>query len=675
MAGSLGKLGWYVNRLLAMSIPELGHRLREAGKRRASATRSYDYAGFAAKAADLPFLPIDLTRLHLIDADTRSLWRSVAPTTTAPGIYRALGHDFKLSSDMDWHLDPASGLRWPDNVYCFDIDYRHDRQRGDVKLVWELNRLQFVPVIAALSRLENDDELAQSALDVIESWIDANPPFKGINWISGIELALRVVSILLTIGLIGRDRVGARLSHKIGACLAAHAYWLKRFPSRYSSANNHLIAEEAALFILGTLWQGQRTATDALAARDTLIAEVFRQIHHDGVGAEQSPTYTAFTCEWYLLAFIVARAAGAPFPDDVIARVAAAGEHLRWMLDGAGHHPRIGDDDEGRGIASGAGHEPFYVASIVSGIAGLTGRRDIAAGYGAPQLRNLLVGGPDAASVSCTGTRTFERGGYTVSRGRMSGRESLAVFDHGPLGYLSIAAHGHADALSLMLHLDAKPVLVDAGTYLYHSGGSVRDRLRGTAAHNTLCINGTDQSEISGAFNWRRKAVSKHLGLSETGHGIHVSAQHDGYARDYGLMCERTVSIDAAGLTVTEKLLATGDEASKPLTSISIGFLLHPKCSAKIEGAAVVVTRDGEMLMHVSAESNVSVTLESAEYSPAFGVMGSATRIVFYANHLKTREFRTRIHVQAAAVPVNDVSPALQPDQVPVSNLADAGPR
>lgn len=79
--------------------------------------------------------------------------------------------------------------------------------------------------------------------------------------------------------------------------------------------------------------------------------------------------------------------------------------------------------------------------------------------------------------------------------------------------------------------------------------------------------------------------------------------------------------------------------------------------------------------MHVSAESNVSVTLESAEYSPAFGVMGSATRIVFYANHLKTREFRTRIHVQAAAVPVNDVSPALQPDQVPVSNLADAGPR
>lgn len=673
MAGSLGKLGWYVNRLRAMSIPELGHRLREAGKRRMSAARSYGYSQFTTEATDLPFLSIDTNRLRLIGDDTRSLWRSVAPTATAPGAYRALGQDFKLSKEMDWHLDPASGLRWPDNVYCFDIDYRHDRRRGDVKLVWELNRLQFVPVIAALSRLENDDELAQSALDLIESWIDANPPFKGINWISGIELALRVVSILLTVGLIGPDRVGAGLSHKIGACLAAHAYWLNRFPSRYSSANNHLIAEEAALFILGTLWQG--TAIDTPAARDILIAEAFRQIHDDGVGAEQSPTYTAFTCEWYLLAFTVAEAAGVPFPDSVIARVASVGEHLRWLLDSAGNHPRIGDDDEGRVIASGAGHEPFYVASIVNGIAALTGRQNIAACYGTPQLRNLLVGWHDDISASCTGTRTFEHGGYTVSRGRMSGRDSLAVFDHGPLGYLSIAAHGHADALSLMLHLDAKPVLVDAGTYLYHSGGSVRDRLRGTAAHNTLCINGTDQSEIAGAFNWRRKAVSKFTGLRENGLGVHVSAQHDGYAGDHGLLCERTVTIDATGLTATDKLLATGDDASKPLISISIGFLLHPECSAKVEGTTVAVTRGGEILMHVSAEQNVSVTLESAEYSPAFGVMESATRIVFHANDLKTRGFCTRIDVQPVADPANDVSPALQPDQAPVSNLADAGPQ
>lgn len=670
MAGLLGKLEWYLNRLRAMSVPELGHRLREAGKRRVSAMRPYHGARVGVAAGDLPFLPVDTTRLHLTDETTRTLWRSVAPSATAPGIYRALGHDFRLSKDIDWHLDPASGLRWPDDAYCFDIDYRHDQKRGDVKLVWELNRLQFVPVMAALSRLENDDDLAQTALDMIESWIDANPPFKGVNWVSGIELALRVVAILLAVGLIGRNRIDARLSGKIANCLSAHAYWLKRYPSRYSSANNHLIAEEAALFILGTLWP--EAAIDASAAKDVLTAEALNQIHDDGVGAEQSPTYTAFTCEWYLLAFAVAHQAGTPFPDDVIARIATAGEHLRWILDGEGHHPRIGDDDEGRVIASGAGHEPGYVASVLNGISALAGRPDIAVGEGRCQLRNLVLGWPATGSALNSGTRLFESGGYTVSRGEMNGREALVVFDHGPLGYLSIAAHGHADALSLMLHLGSKPVFVDAGTYLYHSGGRVRDRLRGTAAHNTLCINGENQSEIAGAFNWRRKAASKLLALQAAGQGVVVSAQHDGYARDYGLICERSVNIDAAGLVVTDRLLATDKADPKPLTSLSLGFLLHPECSAFIDGGAVVVERSGDILIKMSCEPNVTAALEDAEYSPAFGVMEKATRVVFHANDMTSREFQTRIEVQPLASSDAGFSPSLQPHQAQMPILTDA---
>jgi hypothetical protein len=71
--------------------------------------RPYHGARVGVAAGDLPFLPVDTTRLHLTDETTRTLWRSVAPSATAPGIYRALGHDFRLSKDIDWHLDPASG--------------------------------------------------------------------------------------------------------------------------------------------------------------------------------------------------------------------------------------------------------------------------------------------------------------------------------------------------------------------------------------------------------------------------------------------------------------------------------------------------------------------------------------------------------------------------------------
>jgi len=666
------KLGWYVNRLRAMDAREIRHRLGEAAKRRISARRSFHWDDFTPRSSRLPALPVDRRHLELLSYDLRKAWRTVAPSSDGPGIYHALGHAFTISKGVDWHRDPTSGLRWPDQAYCFDIAYRHDRARGDVKLVWELNRLQFVPVIAALAVIDNDEQLAQTALDLIESWIDANPPFKGINWVSGIELALRVVSILLTIGLLGEARVGERLARKIGSCLAAHAYWLARYPSKHSSANNHLIAEAGALFILGTLWPEAGLDAVAAEAREILIAEAFLQIHDDGVGAEQSPTYTAFTCEWYLLALSVAAQAGHPFPANVVARIASAGECLGWITDGGGHQPRIGDDDEGRVISSGAGQETFYVASVANAMAVVTGRDDLAMTFGGAQLRNAVMGWRAAAAPAPEGMRIFAEGGYAVSRRRLAGRMALVAMDHGPLGYLSIAAHGHADALSLLLHLDGQPVLVDAGTYLYHAGGAVRDRLRGTAAHNTLCLDGADQSQIAGAFNWRHAARSEVVASEEQASGDRVVARHDGYVREYGLICERTLRIGADHLTVTDELLPAGHGGSAPVRSIRTSFLLHPDLSAVVNGSAVVVSRAGVPLLSFTAAGPMACRLEAAEYSPAFGVMMAATRIVFEATDSHARRFEARIMVlpQETAARVEPVAVRLQPDQDLLASVA-----
>ena len=55
---------------------------------------------------------------------------------------------------------------------------------------------------------------------------------------------------------------------------------------------------------------------------------------------------------------------------------------------------------------------------------------------------------------------------------------AVLTFDHGPVGYLSIAAHGHADTLAVWLSIGDQPVFVDAGTYLYHSSRALRDAFR-----------------------------------------------------------------------------------------------------------------------------------------------------------------------------------------------------
>ena len=159
---------------------------------------------------------------------------------------------------------------------------------------------------------------------------------------------------MTALSLLGIDMIDKALLHKVMESLNAHLFWLNRYPSRYSSANNHLISELAASYLLGSL------APDLPAAKDIapkswsgLMREALLQLHEDGVGAEQSPTYTCFTLEWYLLSLFIARERGDEVPSSVTERLVKAARFLRWMMDDEGNVPRIGDDDEGRVLLSG----------------------------------------------------------------------------------------------------------------------------------------------------------------------------------------------------------------------------------------------------------------------------------------------------------------------------------
>src|SRR5690606_37160300 len=138
----------------------------------------------------------------------------------------------------------------------------------------------------------------------------------------------------------------------------------------------------------------------------------------------------------------------------------------------------------------------LYVASVLSALAATGERPDIAPPAAPPHLRNLVFGRL-LAQPRGRGVRTFAEGGYTVLRDEVGHRALMLCMDHGPLGFLSIAAHGHADTLALWLTYDGKPLLADAGTYLYHSGGPWRDAFRGTGLHNTLAIAGESSSLVS----------------------------------------------------------------------------------------------------------------------------------------------------------------------------------
>ena len=547
---------WYRDRLRSMPVAELPHRLREAWRRhrdrRPSAAPPLRVPA-TLRASPPPGLPIDGAALReATPGDRARVARQAADV--AGGRLVLLGQRWPPGARTDWALDPAGGGRWAWDRFCFDIGRREGEGPGDAKLVWELSRLQHLQLLALDGFLSHNEVSRAVCLADMAAWIDGNPPHRGLGWASGIELACRVTSVLVVIALLEPARIPSPLAAGLWDLLAAHGAWLARYPSLYSSANNHLVAEACALFALGCLAPGLPDAPNWREfGRVHLEREATRQILADGVGAEQSPDYQASTMEWMLLARRIGLASGRPLAPAVDERLAVGARFLAAILDDQGQHPRIGDQDDG--VALRQDLEPERLPLAVAGAVGaLLGIGDVCHPAYHLDLRARLLG---ASSLPPAAWRpvsaTFAIGGYTVLRAG----SLMAVLDHGPLGHGYTAAHGHADALALWLHVGGAPLLVDAGTYRYDHDGGWRDHLRGTAAHNTVTVDGFDQSDTAGPFNWGRRRARGRLHEAHLEGALSVTASHDGYACR-GVVHERGVTLTPDRCQVVDRLRGAG---------------------------------------------------------------------------------------------------------------------
>jgi hypothetical protein len=584
------RLVWYARRLGRMSGPEVVHRISEQFRRVTDGRRGFGWDRFAEFDGPLDGIP------GLVPGSSTIAAAGQDVPGIAIGNFHLLGQEWLPSAggrpwyaqDGAWHRDPVSGGLWPGTgTFAFQVQYRHHPRRGDVKFVWELNRLQILQILMAAGAPE-------PVPDMLESWMRANPPFDGINWASGLEAASRVLSLLVVLSLADPSLRG-RLDLPARRFLAAHAFWIARYPSLHSSANNHRVAELAALVLTSICAPGLAGAEFYLSRGLEGLEEAALSVFHaDGVGAEQSPTYAAYSLEWYALAGLATDSIGKPFSAAVTSRLHAAAAHLRMMMDDGGCVPRIGDDDEGRALASQLHPEKRYVASVVALLARWLGDPALKPPSTDRHLRDRLAVAQQSEDAKRGGIPTyaldinrettapiveaFPEGGYTIARIPTRQGTLLTVFDHGPLGFGSIAAHGHADALAVWLHWGDEPILVDAGTYLYHAGGKERDCFRGTSVHNTLAIEDTDQSIIVGPFNWRGHAHTRVVERTTAT----VSGEHDGYLHRFGLVHRRSISFKRNALVIEDRLI--GRPSRTPL-HWSIGFLLGPHILTGLAGA------------------------------------------------------------------------------------------
>ena len=216
-------------------------------------------------------------------------------------------------------------------------------------------------------------------------------------------------------------------------------------------------------------------------------------------------------------------------------------EYLASIMDAGGNIPLIGDSDDSHVVVLAQSGEFCRFRSLLATGAILFRRGDFGRKAGAldDKTRWLFGGGADSAYQQLEGAgrqlparRAFPDGGYYVLGCDFETRNEIRlVADAGALGYQAIAAHGHADALAFILSVGGHEFFMDSGTYTYFAAGPWRRYFRGTSAHNTLRVDGVDQSCPGGNFMWLRKAGAG-CSLWQTSAERDVfEGWHDGYAR------------------------------------------------------------------------------------------------------------------------------------------------
>lgn len=535
-------MAWYYHRLRAMTAPEALYRVEQRVLGALDRVRVPQPATTHAPAlvAGLTgrFLPPVngsrvAGRLHQQDPGLQEALRREAIALRAHRV-ELFGQRYQLGPVVDWRYDVVLDKHWP-LVHHTRVDHRG----GGAKFIWELNRHQHLVTLARAYRLGQDEADAVEVCDQLASWLAQNPPYQGINWTSGLEVAIRAISWLWILYFLDAPPcLTAALRAEIASSLVAHGHYLARHLSGYSSANNHLIGEATGLAVLGLVLADLPEAGPwRRRGLRVLAKESAKQIYADGVGAEQALHYLAFDLDFYLLAVQVARRNGLVCPPYVQERLRAAAAFLRNVCDSSGHAPAFGDADEGRAFRVDASANAY--TSTLARCAAVLGYPEVWPPATPFDESALWLGGPGRSQAPATtpetaglATRLYALGGYAVMRvAPTTGHEErLLVMDCGPLGYLSLAAHGHADCLALCLHAAGHPLLVDPGAYIYHEQPQWRRYFRSTAAHSTVVVDGRSQSAMLGPMLWGRRATARrhdwHAGPGFT----LLCASHNGYA-------------------------------------------------------------------------------------------------------------------------------------------------
>jgi hypothetical protein len=537
------------------------------------------------------------------------------------GSYDLLGYSgLSFGSPPDSWLDPVAGVRAPAKHWS-EIDYLNPAVAGDHKVIWELSRHQGLLALAQASWCTRDDKYLDTLASLLAHWLDSNPPKRGVNWASSLEVSFRSITWLWILALEG-ERLPRELTNRMTGFLALSAGHIQTYLSTWFSPNTHLTGEALGLFLLGTALPQCRGADKWRSRGSSILLEwLGRHVRADGTYVEQSTWYHRYTTDFYLYFLAIVDQSGLQQVRNRL-REPLTGllDYLRWVARPDGSLPLIGDDDGGRlcFLDERTGHDirtPLALGAVL-----LESSELAHAGVASPELVWLL--GPDAVHrleqlqgpPPATTAKVFPEGGTCVIRTGWDNAASVMIIDAGPHGFLN-GGHAHADALAIDFSLNGRPVFVDPGTFTYTTSSEWRDAFRETASHCAATVDGCGSAVTAGTFRWASRAEGRCLAWRDAESVVLFAGTHDGFSRlQPSVRYSRVVAYVKPDLWIVRDELDAGEEHE---------LAVHWQCAPGIDAAevegGVALTRGHELVTVVGVAEPGEWKIGEGWVSPTYG--------------------------------------------------------
>jgi hypothetical protein len=459
-----------------------------------------------------------------------------------------------------WLPLPTTAIEWqqlaPQQRPWWELPYSAP-DGGDVKLAWEPARFGWVYDLVRAHLLTGHTSYSDSFARTFLGWLEANPPFMGVQWSCGQETSVRAIALLYAEANLTLE---PSLGEALRRILAASGERIAdAIGYAESQRNNHALSEAAALVMLGLRFRATHPEAAAWRTRgeSTFVRVAADLFEPDGWYAQHSFTYLRVALEMAILVERGLRADGTSLPESLRRRIAAAIRLLLLLVDKHGDVPNHGSVDGALPLpVSLTGYRDFrptlfsacslfdvpYPVDLAPCLDTLCWNR-ISVPVPCPARKDGVWSGPSGwAVVRSKGTHVFLRAGRYRTR------------------------PSHIDPLHLDVRINECPVIVDAGTYAYVKESVWPFALDGEEVHNGPLVDGVPLAVRGPRFLWWRWPEATISEVNTIGDTIMLRAKVPG-------VVQRTVQVRPS-LVEVEDISLLRDR------SLRVRWLLHPSVTA-----------------------------------------------------------------------------------------------